>query len=114
MCGRILSPTTVLMTCFAMVGAYSQQQKPQADTASARLTAAKNVLVTRVRGNNIPYEVIKSTLDGWGRFTIVEKPEQAELVVQVSTSGGDNAVSVSSSSRFSPGSGSYEQSNRTS
>lgn len=117
--GRIFSATTVLATtvlmpCFALTSAYSQQQKPQADTASARLTGAKNVLVTRVRGNNIPYEVIKSTLDGWGRFTIVEKLEQAELVVQVSTSGGDNGVSVTSSNQLSPGTGSYEQSNRTS
>jgi len=96
--GRWLLAPTVLMTSFAFVSAYSQQQKPLVDTVSARLASAKNVLVTRARGSNIPYDVIKSTLDGWGRFTIVESLDQADLVVQVATTG-DNSLSVSSSSK---------------
>ena len=95
--GRWLLAPTVLMTSFAFVSAYSQQQKPLVDTVYARLTSAKNVLVTRARGSNIPYDVIKSTLDGWGRFTIVESLDQADLLVQVSTTG-DNSFGVSSSS----------------
>src|SRR5215470_12991301 len=94
--GRCFLMHTVLMAGFAIACAHSQQ-KPVVDTASARLTSAKNVLVTRARGSNIPYDVIKSTLDGWGRFTIVESLDQADLVVQVSTTG-DNSFGVSSSS----------------
>jgi len=95
--GRWLLAPTVLMTSFAFVSAYSQQQKPLVDTVYARLTSAKNVLVSRARGSNIPYDVIKSTLDGWGRFTIVESLDHADLLVQVSTTG-DNSFGVSSSS----------------
>jgi hypothetical protein len=93
---RILLSNSLLIACFALVNAYPQQQKALVDTTK-RLSNAKNVLVVRARGNNIPYDVIKSTLDGWGRFTIVDKPAQADLVVQVSTSGGDSSLSVSSS-----------------
>ena len=97
--GRWLLAPTVLMTSFAFVSAYSQQQKPLVDIVSARLTSAKNVLVTRARGSNIPYDVIKSTLDGWGRFTIVESLDHADLLVQVSTTG-DNSFGVSSSNNL--------------
>src|SRR5215510_5531955 len=112
MCGRWLLAPTVLMTSFAFVSAYSQQQKPVVDTVSARLASAKNVLVTRARGSNIPYDVIKSTLDGWGRFTIVESPDKADLVVQVSTTG-DNSFSVSSNSNnLASDSGQLDRSSR--
>jgi len=97
--GRCLLAQTVLLTSFAFVSAYSQQQKPVVDGVSARLTSAKNVLVTRARGSNIPYDVIKSTLDGWGRFTIVESLDHADLLVQVSTTG-DNSFGVSSSNNL--------------
>jgi hypothetical protein len=112
--GRCFLMHTVLLACFAFASAYSQPQKPAADTVSARLTAAKKVLVTRARGSIIPYDVIKSTLDGWGRFTIVESPDQADLVVQVSTTG-DNSLSVSSSSNnLASGGGGLDRSGRSS
>src|SRR5260370_12190423 len=97
---RILFSNSLLIACFALVNAYPQQQKALVDTTK-RLSNAKNVLVVRARGNNIPYDVIKSTLDGWGRFTIVDKPAQADLVVQVSTSGGASSLSVSTSPHLS-------------
>lgn len=112
--GGCFSMHAVLMACFAFAGAYSQQQKPAVDTVSASLTGAKKVLVTRARGSMIPYNVIKSTLDGWGRFTIVESPDQADLIVQVSTTG-DNSLSASSSSNsLASDSGQFDQSGRSS
>ncbi|HEY6308799.1 MAG TPA: hypothetical protein VI488_20350 [Candidatus Angelobacter sp.] len=92
----------VLMSALAFLaaGAFSQQpeKKPVPETSSARLANAKNVMVTLAHGNHIPYETIKSTLDGWGRFTLVETAEKADLVVTVATTGGDNSVQVATSS----------------
>lgn len=95
---------------FLTLGALSQQseKKPIAEAASARLTNARKVMVTRARGNDIPYDVIKSTLDGWGRFTLVETPEKADLLVTVATTGGDN-VRVASNGGVSPLTGRPEQ-----
>lgn len=70
-------------------------KKPIADLATARLISARNVLVTRDRGSHIPYETISSTLDGWGRFTMVDTADKADLVITVGTTGGDSGVSVS-------------------
>ena len=51
------------------------EKKPLIETPSMRLAAAKNVFITRTHGSRIPLDVIKSTLEGWGRFTFVETPE---------------------------------------
>ena len=111
---RILFPGSLLVLCFALSQAHGQQQKALVNTTSARLANAKNVLVVRARGSSIPFDVIKSTLDGWGRFTIVEKAEQADLVVQISTSGGDSSLNVSSSRDLSSDSGRIEESSHSS
>jgi len=96
--------------------AFSQQpeKKPLPETASARLAKAKNVMVARERGSDIPYDTIKTTLDGWGRFTLVDSPEKADLVVTVATIGGDSSVRVATSSGPSPLTGRPEQSSNSS
>src|SRR5260370_29968965 len=93
-----------LAVAYLSPSAFPQQQpdkqpekKPAVETPSDRLAHAKNVLVTRARGNDIPYDTIKSTLDGWGRFTLVDTVEKADLVVTVATTGGDSSVRVGSS-----------------
>src|SRR5690348_15447825 len=40
-------------------------------TPEARLTAARTVVVLRTRGGDIPYDVIRTTVEGWGRYTLV-------------------------------------------
>src|SRR5215470_8334988 len=68
----------------------AQPQKPAPETPTTRLAHAKSVMFMRTHGNNIPFDTIKSTLEGWGRYTIVDKAEDADLVVQVATYGGDS------------------------
>ena len=78
-------------------------------TASVRLASAKTVLITRTRGGDIPYDVIRTTIDGWGRFTLVKSTEQADLVIEVASTGGNNDVRVSSNMGTSPRTGQMEQ-----
>jgi hypothetical protein len=94
--------------------AQQPAKKPVVDTASARLTSAKNVMITRARGSQIPYDVISSTLDGWGRFTMVDTADKADLVVTVATSGADSGVRVSGSDAVSPLTGRPERSSNSS
>jgi hypothetical protein len=88
------------------------EKKPLIETPSMRLAAAKNVFITRMHGSRIPLDVIKSTLEGWGRFTFVETPEKADLIIEISSTG-DSGVQVSSSSKVSPETGQEEKSNTT-
>jgi hypothetical protein len=77
-------------------------------TPSVRLATAKTVLITRTRGGDIPYDVIRTTIDGWGRFTLVKSTDQADLVIEVASSGGNNDVRVSSTMGTSPRTGQPE------
>jgi hypothetical protein len=78
------------------------EKKLPADSTTSRLANAKNVLVMRARGNGIPFDVIKSAIDGWGRFALVEAPDKADLVISVATSGDNNVKVGSASNGFSP------------
>lgn len=67
-----------------------------AQTATARLVSAKNVLITRTHGSQIPNDVIRATVEGWERFNFVTSADKADLLMEVATSGGDNSVRESS------------------
>src|SRR5215470_12725834 len=84
---------------------FSQQpeQKPQLESPTARLNSAKSLVITRARGSGIPYDVISSALEGWGRFNIVDDREKADLVIEIATSGGDGGM------RFAGSGGTYRQ-----
>jgi hypothetical protein len=88
------------------------EKRPLIETPSMRLAAARNVFITRIHGSRIPVEVIRSTMEGWGRFTMVESPEKADLIIEISSTG-DSGVQVSSSSKVSPESGREEKSSST-
>jgi hypothetical protein len=77
-----------------------------------RLAAAKNVFITRTHGSRIPLDVIRSTMEGWERFTFVETPDKADLIIEISSTG-DSGVQVSSSSKVTPETGQEEKSNST-
>lgn len=107
----------IVFLFFSMSGfpARAQQpaeKKPLIETPSMRLAAAKNVFITRTHGSRIPLDVIRSTMEGWDRFTFVETPEKADLIIEIS-SAGDSGVQVSSSSKVSPETGQEEKSSST-
>jgi hypothetical protein len=80
------------------------EKKPLIETPSMRLAAAKTVFITRTHGSRIPLDVIRSTMEDWGRFTFVETPDKADLIIEISSTG-DSGVQVSSSSKVSPETG---------
>jgi hypothetical protein len=87
------------------VSAWAQQQeeekKPVIQTPAARLVSARSAQIVRTRGgSDIPYDVIKSSIDGWMRFTLVDTPDKADIIVEIVTSG-ESSVQVSSSSNIS-------------
>jgi hypothetical protein len=88
-------------------------KKPVIETPAMRLAAAKTVLLLRTHGNSIPVEVVRTTMEGWDRFTFVTTADKADLIIEVS-SIGDSGVQVSSSSRVSPETGHEEKSTSSS
>ena len=51
---------------------HGQQQptekKPVMETPAMRLASARNVFMNRARGSRIPFDVIQSTVEGWGKI----------------------------------------------
>jgi hypothetical protein len=65
-----------------------------------RLTSAKTVFLKSSGGSDIPYNVISSSMDGWGRYQLVKSPEQADLIMEIiAPSEGGGGVTVSSSTK---------------
>lgn len=81
----------------------------------ARLQAAKTAYVKNVDGNSIGYDTVTAILDGWGRYRLVDSPDKAELLIEVtSPDDDDGGVSVSSSTGTSRTTGRYEESRKSS
>ncbi len=99
-----------LMSGFSARAQQPAEKKPLIETPSMRLAAAKNVFITRTHGSRIPMDVIRSTMEGWERFTFVETAEKADLIIEIASTG-DSGVQVSSSSKVSPETGHEEKSN---
>jgi hypothetical protein len=102
----------LFMSGFSVHGQQPTDKKPLIETPSMRLAAAKTVFITRTHGSRIPLDVIRSTMEGWERFTFVETPEKADLIIEISSTG-DSGVQVSSSSKVSPETGQEEKSSST-
>lgn len=120
---RFLLVCTALLACGVIAAGQAQKAEPQPEqrpaprpvNPSARLTAAKTAFVRNAEGSDIPYNVIISAMESWGRFALVESREKADIVVEVSAPGtSGSGVSVSGNvSRTGP-TGRPEQSSGTS
>jgi hypothetical protein len=120
--------STVLALAAVVAGAQEpktapqQPPRPQASqeqrkfvSPSQRLTAAKTALVRSAGGSEIPSDVISSAVASWGRFTRVDSPEKADIILEVTSPGDEGGgVSVSSSVNRSRLTGRDEQSTTSS
>ena len=80
--------------------AFAQEQKAPAlppISPSARLAAAKTAFMKNGGGSDVPFDVIQGGVEGWGRFTLVDSPKNADVVIELQAPEDDNGVSVSSS-----------------
>jgi hypothetical protein len=119
---RTLLRSAIILGMFSLIlpgqNAAAQEQtapapaKPTFVTPSQRLMNAKTVYLRNAGGSSIPFDVINGEFEGWGRFTVVESPAKADLVVEV-TSPEDIKASTTTGSHISA-SGAPEQTTTTS
>ena len=93
---RCLAPLVVVLL---ISGIFLAQEKPPAPpeqknptyvSPAARLAAAKTVFVKNNGGSEIPFNVISGGLEGWARFLPVDAPEQADIVIEVTSPDDDH------------------------
>src|SRR5947209_18442418 len=110
---RTLLLPVALLTISSLVFAQ-EKKKTEALTPSARLAAAKTAFISRIHGTPIPFDVISSALEGWGRFTLVNAPDKADVIIEITAPEESSGVTVSSSTKPSAETGRMEQSTSSS
>jgi hypothetical protein len=109
---RVLVLLTSLL-CITVVAQEAAKPTPPMNPY-ARLTAAKSVYMKSAGGSEIPFNVITTSMEGWGRYVIVDSADKADLILEV-TSPGESGGGVTVSSSTKPGNaGRPEQSTSTS
>lgn len=92
------SSLLLLLLAGALFGQEAKPPMPKKNppvTPSTHLAAARTAFVKDAGGNPIPYNVISSSMEGWGRFEMVDSPEKADLILEVSSSSSGGGISVS-------------------
>jgi hypothetical protein len=124
---RIALLMAALLACAVVT--FAQEQKPEQKpepkpeqkqaqvrpvNPSARLTAAKTAMIRNAEGSDIPYNVISSAIESWGRFNLVNSAETADIIVEISAPGtSGSGISMSSSVNRTGPTGRPEQSSGT-
>lgn len=115
---RALPLFTLLIAAIGLLAQEKPKDKaepppnnPALVSPAARLAAAKTAVVQNAGGSEIPFNVISSGLEGWGRFRLVESRSQADVIIEV-TSPEEESSSVSTKTRVGP-SGRTEDSTTT-
>ena len=101
-----------LVALLSISGILLSQEKPQAApeqknpayvSPSARLAAAKTVFMKNIRGSDIPFNVISGGMEGWGRFLLVDSPEQADIIIEVTSPDDDHTSQSASKTKIGAG-----------
>ena len=114
----VLLLTGLLLSALSQSQTQPQQQtppqppekKPEYVRPTARLAAAKTAFVQKTAGSAIPFDVISSSLEGWGRFTLVSAPDKADIIIEVSSPEENGSTTLSTSTKPSRETGRPEQS----
>jgi len=77
-----------------------EQKNPAYVSPSARLAAAKAIFMKNNGGSEIPFNVISGGMEGWGRFFLVDSPEQADIVIEVTSPDDDHSSQNTSKTKL--------------
>ena len=84
---RSSSPIIIILALLFATGitiASAQQKKtPDAPPPPDPFKTAKTLFIKQQGGSAIPFNVITSNMEGWGRFTLVDAPEKADIILEV-------------------------------
>jgi hypothetical protein len=80
----------------ALSGSISRSADP-----SVKFAFGKSIYVKNEHGSNVAFDVINSDIEGWGRFSMLNSPDKADLIAEV-TSYDAGGLSVGGNPVYSP------------
>jgi hypothetical protein len=78
----------ILLACIPLA---AQEQSAASGTNSisadalAKFAFGKSIYVKNEHGSDVAFEVINSDIEGWGRFTMLNLPEKADLTAEITS-----------------------------
>lgn len=81
---------TAMLTATSL---FAQQTTPTSQNFSQRLAFGTSMYVKNEHGGSIAFDAISTDLQNWGRFSILNTPEKADFIAEV-TSYESGAVSL--------------------
>ena len=99
----IASLAAALLLCAAVSAQEASKPTPAPIAPHARLMAARSIYIEHA-GGRLPNDVIGDAFQGWGRYTLVADPAQADLIVAINAPLSEAGVSVSGGGHGAPSS----------
>jgi len=78
---KLFAIVFLLVTCYAMPGKNSKDATPSSLPAAIR--EAKKVFLRNGGDSDLAYDAFYSEMQSWGRYEIVNAPDEADLVVEL-------------------------------
>ncbi|HUN89833.1 MAG TPA: hypothetical protein VMU28_13625 [Terriglobales bacterium] len=86
---KSLIPIVLILTAVFCVAQEqpkpAQEQSKPVVSPSARLAAAKTAYIKNGGGNEMPFNIISSAIDSWGRFIPADSPEAADIIIEITS-----------------------------
>ena len=74
-----------LLLCGFILGLSAQTAPSLPANIAAKLAFGKSAFIKNEHGGNIAFDAISSDIEGWGRFVLVNSPDKADFIVEVSS-----------------------------
>lgn len=94
------SPTLLSIALMLVTALVAQQTPPISQILSDRLAFGKSMYLKNEHGGHIAFDAISTDMQNWGRFTILNTPEKANFIADVTsyesgtvTLGGNTSAS---------------------
>ena len=100
----LLSVILILLSVSVITAGAQQSPTPEARPAPTappppathdRLASARNIFLKKTGGSEIPFNVINSGFEGWGRYVLVDTLEKADIVMEILAPPEDSGARVS-------------------
>lgn len=96
---------TVLFACSSIFAQTPATSTTRPLSSTARLTSARTAYLKNAGGSDVPFNVVSDAVQGWGRYKIVDSPEDADIIIEVASPDGNGSVVMSSTTSTDPLSG---------
>jgi hypothetical protein len=92
----------LLIPLSALAQTSSSLARPLPPNVLEKLAFGKTVYIKNEHGSNIAFDAISSDIQGWGRFTLVEPPDKADVLVEINSYEGGGLSSTSNTNYATP------------